>query len=151
VSARNPNELSLQTYRRARALLISSVAVLLLWNLWGYDVWAPDEPYLAEGAREMLVDGQWLVPHINGELDNHKPPLFFWLIAVLSLPFGEVSAFTARLPSVLVALVSVLLTMRLASKVGGRRVALLAGAVLPLSYLFYDKARTSQIDSLLCA
>ena len=40
--------------------------------------------------------------------------------------------------------------MRLASKVGGRRVALLAGAVLPLSYLFYDKARTSQIDSLLC-
>ena len=73
-------ELSLRTYRRARVLLITSVGVLFLWNLWSYDLWAPDEPYFAEGAREMLADGQWLVPHINGALDNHKPPLFFWLI-----------------------------------------------------------------------
>ena len=52
-------------------------AVLFLANLWGYDLWAPDEPYFAEGAREMVVDGEWAVPHVNGVVTTDKPPLFF--------------------------------------------------------------------------
>src|SRR3972149_9064560 len=64
--------------------------VLFLWKLWGTDLWAPDEPYFAEGAREMVVDGRWAVPHVNGVVTTDKPPLFFWLLAVFSLPFGPV-------------------------------------------------------------
>ncbi len=127
------------------------LAVLLFgWNLWGYDLWAPDEPYFAEGAREMVVDGEWIVPHENGEITTHKPPLFFWLIALFSLPFGSVSAFTARLPSVLAALGSVLLLMRLGGRMSGPKTAALAGLLLVTTQIFWDKARSSQIDSLLC-
>ena len=82
-------------------MAVVSAAILGAWNLGAYDLWAPDEPYFGEGAREMVVDGQWAVPHVNGVVTSDKPPLFFWLIAVFSLPFGAVSSFTARLPSLL--------------------------------------------------
>ncbi len=124
-------------------------AVLFLWNLWGYDLWAPNEPFFAEGAREMIADGEWLVPHINGEINTHKPPLFFWLIAFVSLPAGEVSSLAARLPSVLAALGSLLLTLRLARRTSGARTAVLAGAILVTTHMFWDKARSAQIDALL--
>ncbi len=130
--------------------VVALAVVLFGWNLWGYDLWAPDEPFFGEGAREMVADGEWLVPHINGEVNTHKPPLFFWLIALFSLPFGSVSAFTARLPSALAALGSLLLVVRLGRRMGGGRVAALAAAILATTHLFLDKARSAQIDSLLC-
>ncbi|MCP4658726.1 MAG: hypothetical protein GY856_25220, partial [bacterium] len=88
-----PEDLPGWTTRPQWVLLLA--LVLFGWNLWGYDLWAPDEPYFGEGAREMIADGHWLVPHVNGEVTTDKPPLFFWLIALFSLPFGSVSSLTA--------------------------------------------------------
>jgi len=132
-----------------RAVLIVA-AVLFLWFLGGHDLWAPDEPFFGEGAREMLVDGQWLVTHVNGVVNSHKPPLFFWLIAIFSIPLGMVTEFTARLPSVLAALGTLVLVMRLGRRWFGPKTAALAGLLLTTTYMFWDKARWSQIDSLLC-
>jgi 4-amino-4-deoxy-L-arabinose transferase-like glycosyltransferase len=134
---------------KQRAVLIFAT-VLFFWQLGGHDVWAPDEPYFAEGAREMVVDGQWVVPHVNGKVTTDKPPLFFWMIALFSLPLGEVTPFTARLPSVLAALGTLLLTMRLGRRFYGPQTAALAGMILATMFMFWDKARWSQIDSLLC-
>jgi 4-amino-4-deoxy-L-arabinose transferase-like glycosyltransferase len=125
-------------------------AALLAWNLWGYDLWAPDEPYFGEGAREMVVDGHWLVPHVNGEVTTDKPPLFFWLIALFSLPAGRVSSWTARLPSLLAALGALALTMRLARRWWGAETAAAAGIFLTTMTLFWRQARSAQIDALLC-
>jgi len=133
---------------RSRVLVVA--LVLFVAGIWGYDLWAPDEPYFAEGAREMVVDGHWAVPHVNGVVTTDKPPLFFWLIALFSLPFGEVNSWTARLPSALAALGTVALTMRLGQRFFGRRTAALAGAALATTYLFWEKARWSQTDSVLC-
>jgi 4-amino-4-deoxy-L-arabinose transferase-like glycosyltransferase len=132
-----------------RAVLLVS-ALLFLWQLGGHDLWAPDEPYFAEGAREMVVDGEWAVPHVNGKVTTDKPPLFFWLIALFSLPLGTVTPFTARLPSALAALGALALTMRLGARFFGPRTATLAGAVLSTTYLFWEKARWSQADAVLC-
>lgn len=125
-------------------------AILFLANIWGYDLWAPDEPFFGEGAREMVADGQWLVSHINGVVHNHKPPLFFWLIALLSLPLGRVTSLTARLPSVLASLGTVAMTLRLGRRWSSEKTAVLAAFVLATSYMFWDKARTAQIEALLC-
>lgn len=127
------------------------LALLLFgWNLWGYGLWAPDEPYFGEGAREMVRDGRWLVPHVLGRVSTDKPPLLFWLIALLSLPAGRVTELTARLPSVLASAGSLLLVAWLGRKSIGARGTALAPAVLATSYLFWDKARTAQADALLC-
>jgi 4-amino-4-deoxy-L-arabinose transferase-like glycosyltransferase len=133
----------------SRAILLLA-ALLFICNIWGYDLWAPDEPFFGEGAREMLVDGHWLVSHINGVVNTHKPPLFFWLIAILSLPFGRVLSLTARLPSALASLGTVAMTLRLARRMSSERTAALAAFVLATSYLFWDKARSVQIDAVLC-
>ena len=130
-------------------IVLVVAAVLFVINIWGYDLWAPDEPYYGEGAREMVVDGQWLVCHTNGEFDDDKPPLFFWLIALLSLPFGEVSSLTARLPSVLAAFGTVLLTLYLGRRWSSERTAVLAAFVLATTYMFWDKARSVQPDMVL--
>ena len=135
--------------RRTSAVLLLA-AVIVGWNLWGYDLCAPDEPYFGEGAREMVVDGKWAVPHVNGVVTTDKPPLFFWLIALFSLPFGAVSSLTARLPSFLAALGSVALVMRLGRRLGGEADGALAGLLLATTYLAWDKGRMAQIDALLC-
>ena len=124
--------------------------VLFGWNLWATDLRAPDEPYFGEGAREMIADGEWLVPHVNGKVTTDKPPLFFWLIAIFSLPPGTVTSFTARLPSALAALGSVILIMRLGRRMAGPRVGVAAGVILASTYMFWEKARSAQIDALLC-
>lgn len=123
-----------------RAALLAA-ALLFLLRLGHRDLWAPDEPYFAEGAREMVVDGHWAVPHVNGVVTTDKPPLFFWSIAAASLPGGKVTPWTARIPSALAGMGTVLLVLRL----GGGPAAL----VLATAYLFWDKARSAQIDALL--
>jgi 4-amino-4-deoxy-L-arabinose transferase-like glycosyltransferase len=135
---------------RRHAAVFAIAALLFLWQLGGRDLWAPDEPYFAEGAREMVVEGQWWVPHVNGVVSTDKPPLFFWTIALLSLPGGEVTGWTARLPSALAALGTLLLVLRLAARRWGGRTAWIAGLVLATTLMFWDKARWGQIDSLLC-
>lgn len=130
--------------------VLAAAAVLFLWWLGGHDLWAPDEPYFAEGAREMVVDGRWAVPHVNGVVTTDKPPLFFWMIALFSLPLGQVTEWTARLPSVLAALGTVALLLSVGRRRFGPRTAALAGVLLATTHLFWDKARWSQTDSLLC-
>lgn len=133
---------------RRRVLLLA--ALLFLWWLGGRDLWAPNEPYFAEGAREMVADGEWAVPHVNGVITTDKPPFFFWLIALVSLPFGQVTLWTARLPSVLAALGTVAITMRLGERFYGPKTAALAGLVLTISYMFWEQARWVQTDAVLC-
>jgi len=135
---------------RANRTVLILATVLFLWFLWGHDLWAPDEPTYGEVAREMVVDGQWIVPHVIGAVYNHKPPFFFWLIALLSLPFGQVTEFTARLPSVLAAIGAIALTMRLGVRWYGPRTAAMAGVILASSFMFWEKARSCQPDMLLC-
>jgi len=133
----------------SRAILLLA-ALLFICNIWGYDLWAPDEPFFGEGAREMVVDGHWLVSHVNGVVNTHKPPLFFWLIAILSLPFGRVLSLTARLPSALASLGTVALTLGFGRRSSSERTAVLAAFVLATSYMFWDKARSVQIDAVMC-
>jgi 4-amino-4-deoxy-L-arabinose transferase-like glycosyltransferase len=133
----------------ARAVLLLA-AILFICNIWGYDLWAPDEPFFGEGAREMIVDGHWLVSHINGKVNTHKPPFFFWLIALLSLPFGKVTSLTARLPSALASIGTVAMMLRLGRRVTSERTAVLAAFILTTTYMFWDKARSAQIDAVMC-
>lgn len=131
-------------------IVIVVAAVLFLTNIWGYDLWAPDEPQHAEGAREMWVDNHPFVTHLNGEINDDKPPLFFWLIILLSLPFGEISAVTARLPSILAGIGTVWLTLRMGRRMSSERTAVLAAFVCATFVMVWERARMAQIDMVLC-
>ena len=52
---------------------------LPLWaSAWVRELWAPDEPYFAEGAREMLVDGEWVPTFPNARYLLAKKEFEYW-------------------------------------------------------------------------
>lgn len=116
-----------------------------------YDLWPPDEPRYAQVAREMLERGDFLTPHVNGQPYYEKPPLLFWLIAVCSVPFGDVTEVSARMPSAAAGIVTVAFTFLLAEAMFGARIAFWAAVVLMTCVRAWWQARTGQIDMLLTA
>ena len=60
-------------------------------------------------AAEFLKSGNWIVPRLYGEPLFTKPPGMYAAIALFSLPFGEVREWTARLPSAVAAMLTVLM------------------------------------------
>lgn len=136
----------------AYALLVLVVAaVLFSVRIGNYALWPPDEPRYGQVAREMLQRGDWLRPHVNGVPYTEKPPAFFWAIAAFSAPFGDVNEWSARLPSVLAALVTMALTYAAANRMFGPVPALWSTIVLATTSRFWYQARTAQIDMVLTA
>jgi 4-amino-4-deoxy-L-arabinose transferase-like glycosyltransferase len=118
------------------------------------------EALLAETARNMvlerpvqLADGSrpspWLVPNFNDTPRLRKTPLPYWAVAGLASLAGGVDEWTARLPSALAALGTVLVVMALMRRQSDRPTARLAGAALATSGLFLVMARTAQADMML--
>jgi hypothetical protein len=70
-----------------------------------------DEINFAEAAREMLVTGDWWNVQIGYEPFWEKPPLFIWMQALSMSVFG-VSEFAARLPNVIIGLVTLIVLYR---------------------------------------
>lgn len=130
------------------------LAVALL--LWGIEyttrsLWEPDEARFAYVAREMRADGHWLVPHRHGVYYAHKPPLVFWLInGFASFAGGDINCVTARLHSLLGALLALWGTARLAAAWFGPAAVRPAVGVLMTAFLFWTTAGMGQMDALLC-
>lgn len=83
-------------------------------------------------SRTMLRTGNWITPHLDGIKYFEKPPLKYWMIAIFFKLFGD-SAFVARLPMVICAILLCWLTARMAEWAFNRRTGLLAGIILATS------------------
>jgi 4-amino-4-deoxy-L-arabinose transferase-like glycosyltransferase len=116
-----------------------------------HDLWPADEPRYAQVAREMLETGDAITLRINEQPYLEKPPLLFWAIAAVSKPFGDVSALTARIPSVVSALVAVAFTYLLAARLYSPRVGFWSALILITANRFWTQATHAQIDMLLTA
>ncbi|MCC6798390.1 MAG: glycosyltransferase family 39 protein [Candidatus Hydrogenedentes bacterium] len=131
--------------------VLAAAFVVFSANIGGYDLWPPDEPRFGQVAREMMESGNPIALTINGEPYKEKPPFLFWMIALVSLPYGDVTESTARIPSVAAAILAVYFTFQLASRLYGYRVGLCAGFVLMTCALFWWEARSVRTDMLLTA
>ncbi len=130
------------------AVLIAVAAGLTLPNLGAASLWDVDEGVNAGAAREMREAGTWVVPTFNFELRTAKPVLLYWLQRASYAAFG-VSEWSARLPSALAAMLTVLLTYELARRLFGPSTGLLAGVVLASAIEFCVLAHAATPDSTL--
>ena len=139
--------------QRARhlLLLLPLAGFLFCMNIGGYDLWPPDEPRFAEVGREMMQSGDYLVPRVNGQPYEEKPPLLPWAMALVSQPVGDVTETTARIPSAISALTAVLFTYLLASSLFGARVGFWSALILMTSFRVWWEARTGRTDMMLGA
>jgi 4-amino-4-deoxy-L-arabinose transferase-like glycosyltransferase len=106
--------------------------------------------YRTEALRAIIgrecANGNWLYPVLYGEPFLTKPPGHYAAVGLCSLPFGEVTAATARLPSVFAATVTVFLVYGLFRRAIGEGAALVAALLLPCSVLWLDKVPSAEID-----
>jgi len=84
--------------RLGKPFLFATAFFTLVWFalLFGRPLFDPDEGRYAEIPREMLVGGDWVIPHLNGLVYLEKPPLQYWATAIVYACLG-ISEGTARL------------------------------------------------------
>jgi len=108
----------------------------------------PDEGRYAEIAREMVVSGEWLVPHLNGFEHFQKPPFFYWLTALSVRVFG-VNEWAVRFVPAMAGLGMAMLTFFAARKLWDTNVAVRAVLILVSSIEFFVIARLVTPDMTL--
>jgi 4-amino-4-deoxy-L-arabinose transferase-like glycosyltransferase len=128
--------------------LLAIGTVLFLFNLGGRDLWEPDETRYAVIAREMRETGNWILPHLNGEVYAEKPPLSFWLVNLSTFFLGENNALANRLPSALAGWVALFVLFLIGERLFSLRAGFLSAMALATCILFPHLSRWMMLDSL---
>lgn len=141
-------------YYRAIALFALASAVLFT-GLGSARLWDRDEPRNARCAEEMLARGDWVVPTFNNQLRDHKPVLLYWMQMTAYSIIGK-SEWSARLPSAVLGLITVITVAFLASRLAGdyrwvSSAGFWSAAALATCVLFVMAARAATPDSCLIA
>jgi 4-amino-4-deoxy-L-arabinose transferase-like glycosyltransferase len=108
-----------------------------------------NEGRYAEVAREMLLRGDFVTPTMDFSLFLNKPPLLYWLVAAVFSVIGPSE--WARLVTVSAAVVTIVLTGRLAARLYDETTGFVAAAFLATMVGFVMEARTLRPDSILVA
>ncbi|MGH8006869.1 MAG: ArnT family glycosyltransferase [Candidatus Binatia bacterium] len=131
---------------RLLAVVLLLATVLIFYNLGGGSLKDWDEAYTAERAREILVFHDWVTIHWNYRPDFVKPPLYYWLTALVYQIIG-VSEFATRLWSALFGLLGFYAVYRLGKVIFSVQVGVIAAALLLTVTYYLQSARTAMLDT----
>ncbi len=102
------------------------------------ELFVGDETKYAQVIREMRATGAVFLPTLNGAPFTHKPPLHFWIIDLLTYPFGIYSTWPFVIPS----LAAFILLLLLVWRMGGPLAAFVCGT----SLMVWGSAQTARMD-----
>lgn len=107
-----------------------------------------EEPRRAIVSLEMLLTGEWIVPHINGWSYYNKPPLFNWIMAASFWLFGSYDEWVVRFPSLLSACIHALLIYYISKRFIQKEAAIYAAFMYLCcaEILFYGTITSGEID-----
>lgn len=119
-------------------LILICGSALFFPNIGKVHLFDWDEINFAEGAREMIVLGDYTRVHINFQPFWEKPPLFMWFQAASMHIFG-VNEFAARFPNAVCGLATLILIFLIGKKYYDEKMGVLwvliyAGSLLPQLY-----------------
>ena len=126
-------------------LLLGFAALTLFVNLGLPPLWGSEGRW-AVVARTMLRSGDLFSPFIGNYYYWDKPLLSYWQILPFAYISGDVSEFTARLPSAAWAMIMLFLTHSLAKKWFDERTALVSVGILVTSFAFVFWGRNAQVE-----
>lgn len=129
-------------------LALVFMACLLFFARLDVPLLEPQESRYAEIPRQMLAEGNFLIPSLHGEPYLDKPPLLYWLTMASYLTFG-VHDWAARLVPSLVGVLTILTTFWWGTRIFGSRAGFLAAALLCLMPSFIYLGRMLVFDGLL--
>ncbi|MBY0585636.1 glycosyltransferase family 39 protein [bacterium] len=142
-------------------LPLSVIAIVMVivfgWTLFGWHVaqrglWSSHEGRAAQNAQSILDDGNWLVPRLfTGEIENQKPPLYYWLVASLGILHDrEVDPLCVRLPAAVAGVAGLVVVYLLGQRMWSIETGLAAAGILACTTRYAWLARVGRIDMLLC-
>jgi 4-amino-4-deoxy-L-arabinose transferase-like glycosyltransferase len=141
------------TGRRAAAVvaLLLAAAVVFALPVGRRPLFNQDEVRYAMLAREVVDHSRWILPHVRGEVYLNKPPLFFWAVALISLPAGAVTDTTAPLVSVLSALAGLLGVLAIGRRLWDFSAGFTAALILATSPFYFFMSHQVLTDMMLTA
>jgi 4-amino-4-deoxy-L-arabinose transferase-like glycosyltransferase len=134
----------------AIAVAFSVVGAAVIWfaMLGGRSLFDPDEGRYAEIPREMLVNHDWVIPHLNGLVYLEKPPLQYWLTTLSFRCFGA-TEFAARLCTGLAGFLCLVIVFFLGRRLWGVEAGCKAVLLTAASTLFVLLGHQLTLDMLL--
>lgn len=124
-------------------LVLSTIVYIMLAAAW--PKFSRAEVFFAECVREMFEAEALVTPLYHGTPFFDKPILTYWSIGVSYWLFG-VSHLSARIPSILAALLTTILTAWATKQVFGMRSAVFAAMVLSSSFMYLSFANLCMSD-----
>ncbi len=118
------------------------------FNLGSYGLLNDNEGLYAEIPREMLISGDFILPHLNGVPYIEKPPLLYWLIAFSYHLFGVNESAARFIPATSGFLTFFILTWFL-WRLGRETSSIIAGLIWSTSLGVIVLSRTVMFDMLL--
>jgi 4-amino-4-deoxy-L-arabinose transferase-like glycosyltransferase len=122
---------------RTAAIALAVVLASVLLSPLQRELFVGDETKYTQVVREMR-EGSFFLPTLGGTPFTHKPPLHFWAVYLLTLPFGVYSI----LPFVLPSLIAFGLLAWLMWRIGGP----VAAFVCATSLLMWGSSQTARMD-----
>lgn len=148
------NNLIPDTQSNKSKLAIMAVLVLaVVMAFWAFTQTPLNnhECLVSVSARQMLHSGDWVVPNFNSEPRLQKTPLMYWLVAGIASITGSVNEFSARLPSVLLAILSVIAIIYFIKLQQGTRIACLSAAVWASTLGYIKYSQNARPEMALCS
>jgi 4-amino-4-deoxy-L-arabinose transferase-like glycosyltransferase len=131
-------------------VLLVGICFTLSFQLGNRGLNEPDEGRYSEMGREMLVTGDWLVPHLNGVPHYAKPPWIYWCVALSFKLFGF-NEWAARLPSAIAAAFTAWVVYCFGRKMESVVAGVISSLILVSMGLFFFTARLITPDMVLTA
>lgn len=130
-------------------LIIAGVTLFMVFfGIGGIPLLDPDEPVYAETAREMIQTGDFLSPRIFGDYWYDKPPMYYWLVALAQMIFGD-NEFAARFPAGLMACGVVGMVYLSATKMFNERAGFWSAIILASCVQFFYMGKAAVTDTTL--
>ena len=122
--------------------------LVLSYKLGEVPPYHADENFYVESSLRMVESGDYITPVYHEKKRFAKPILYYWMVVSSYEIFG-VSLASARLPSVLLGVLSIGLVFLLGCRLFGSRVGLFSAFILPSIYLHFQISRWSTTDMAL--
>jgi 4-amino-4-deoxy-L-arabinose transferase-like glycosyltransferase len=139
---------------RPYALLTLLCLGLYLPGLVNLPVTDRDEARFVQASRQMLETHDLIAIRFQDEARNKKPAGIYWLQAASVALFSDADSnaiWPYRVPSLLAATASVLMTFGMGARLAGRKAAFIAGGLLAASLGLGIEAHLAKTDAVLLA
>ena len=135
------------------SLLFLFCLALFGWTMFDGRPLSLHEARLPQVSREMMQNGDWLIPRSGGRPWLERPPLPHWCEAIVSFALGQHAdkVWVVRLPAVLAGSITALLCAWMAARLFGRSTGLWSGLILATSLEFWTYSGLAEDDIFLAA